>query len=53
MNVRGLVTAASIWNTGAIGIAIAYGVEDVAVALAVANFLVLILLTPLDAKRGS
>jgi putative Mg2+ transporter-C (MgtC) family protein len=53
MNVRGLVTAASIWNTGAIGIAIGYGVEDVAVALAAANFLVLVLLTPLEARGGS
>jgi putative Mg2+ transporter-C (MgtC) family protein len=53
MSVRGLVTAASIWNTGAIGIAIAYGIEDVAVVLAVANFLVLIVLTPYDTRRGS
>ncbi len=50
MTVRGTVTAATIWNAGAIGIAVAYGSEEVAIVLAVMNFLLLILLTPLVDK---
>ena len=45
-NVRGVVTAASIWNTGAIGIAVATDCEEIAVVLALMNFLALFLLTP-------
>lgn len=44
--VRGLVTAASIWNTGAIGVGMAYGREDIALALGLINFLALLVLTP-------
>ncbi len=50
MNVRGTVTAATIWNAGAIGIAVAYGSEEIAIVLAVMNFLILIVLTPLEHK---
>jgi putative Mg2+ transporter-C (MgtC) family protein len=46
VSVRGLATAASIWNTGAIGVGMAYGREDIAVALGFINFLALLLLTP-------
>lgn len=46
-NVTGIVTAASIWNTGAIGIAVASGREEVAIVLSVVNFLTLLLLTPI------
>ncbi|HEX5042112.1 MAG TPA: MgtC/SapB family protein [Candidatus Polarisedimenticolaceae bacterium] len=53
MNVRGLVTAASIWNTGAIGIAVGYGVEAVAVILALANVLALVLLGRFGDPGGS
>jgi putative Mg2+ transporter-C (MgtC) family protein len=50
MNVRGTVTAATIWNAGAIGIAIAYAMEEIALVLAVMNVLLLLLLTPLAHK---
>jgi putative Mg2+ transporter-C (MgtC) family protein len=46
-SVRGLVTAASIWNTGAIGIAMAWEHEEIAIALSLINFLALLVLTPL------
>lgn len=47
-SVRGLVTAASIWNAGAIGIALAYGRLEIGLVLSAMNFLILVLLTPLD-----
>jgi putative Mg2+ transporter-C (MgtC) family protein len=46
-HVRGLVTAASIWNTGAIGVSVAYGRLEIALVLAAANFITLLALTPL------
>ena len=46
-SVRGLVTAASIWNVGAIGVAVAYGRLEIAVVLSALNLAVLLLLTPL------
>ena len=48
--VHGTATAASIWNTGAIGAAAAYGRYEIAVVLSLMNFLTLYLLKPL--KRG-
>jgi putative Mg2+ transporter-C (MgtC) family protein len=36
--VRGTATAASIWNTGAIGIAVAWGRLEIALMLGLANF---------------
>ena len=42
--VRGVVTAASIWNTGAIGAAVAFGRIEIALVLSASNFLVLLLL---------
>lgn len=42
-NVRGLVTAASIWNAGAIGAAVALGRAHIALVLSVINFLSLLL----------
>ncbi|HEY9216446.1 MAG TPA: MgtC/SapB family protein [Phenylobacterium sp.] len=50
--VRGLVTAASIWNTGAIGVAVAFGRVEMAVVLSLVNTLALILLTPLVEQAG-
>jgi putative Mg2+ transporter-C (MgtC) family protein len=50
-HVRGLVTAASIWNTGAIGIAIAFQRSEIALVLSVVNVLALLLLTPLAERR--
>lgn len=46
-SVRGTATAASIWNTGATGAAVAYGYYEIAIALSAINFLTLRLLTPL------
>ncbi len=45
-NVRGLATAASIWCTGAIGAAVAFEREEIAVILSVVMFITLRLLTP-------
>lgn len=36
--VRGTATAASIWNTGAIGVAVAWGLLEIALILGVVNF---------------
>jgi putative Mg2+ transporter-C (MgtC) family protein len=44
-SVRGTATAASVWNTGAIGAAVAFHRYEIAVVLAVINFLTLRLLT--------
>lgn len=44
--VRGTATAASIWNTAAVGAAVAYGSYDIAIALSIANFAVLRWLAP-------
>ena len=41
LNVHGTATAASIWNTAAVGAAVAYGLLEIAVVLSAANFAVL------------
>lgn len=46
-HVRGLVTAATIWNTGAVGVSVAFGRSEIAFVLAAANLAVLVALTPL------
>lgn len=46
-SVHGTATAASIWNTGAIGAAVAFGRYEIALVLSVINFATLRLLTPL------
>ena len=43
---RGLATAASIWCTGAIGAAVAFQREEIALILSLITFTVLRLLTP-------
>ncbi len=43
----GTATAASIWNTGAIGIAVAYSRYEIALVLALTNFVILQFATPL------
>ncbi len=45
--VRGLATASSIWCTGAIGAAVAFGRVEIAVVLSLITFLTLRLLTPI------
>jgi putative Mg2+ transporter-C (MgtC) family protein len=44
--VRGTATAASIWNTGAIGFAVAFDHLEIAIVLGLVNFLTLRWLTP-------
>jgi len=49
-SVRGTATAASIWNMGAIGGAVAFGRNEVAVVLAVLNLITLKALVPLKKR---
>lgn len=49
-NVRGLATAASIWCTGAIGAAVAFGREEIGIILSLITFTTLRLLTPVVDK---
>lgn len=57
-SVKGTATAASLWVTGAIGLAVGLGAIDVAVMLTVMTFLTLYLLAPFkkmvdpDGERG-
>ncbi|MCW3798360.1 MgtC/SapB family protein [Sphingomonas sp. BN140010] len=46
-SVKGTATAASLWVTGAIGVAVGLGAVDVAVMLTIATFFTLYLLAPL------
>jgi putative Mg2+ transporter-C (MgtC) family protein len=50
LSVRGTATAASIWNTGAIGASVATGKYEVAIVLAVLNLVTLLALMPLKKK---
>ena len=52
MSVEGTTTAASIWNTAAIGAAVAWNLYEVAVALAGINLAILLLLTPAKEKAA-
>jgi putative Mg2+ transporter-C (MgtC) family protein len=46
-SVRGTATAASLWATGAVGVAVGLGVYDIALLLSVVTFITLKVLTPL------
>ena len=46
-SVKGTATAASLWMTGAIGIAVAFHRYEVAIVLALLNYLTLRFITPL------
>lgn len=48
--VHGTATAASLWATAAIGVAVALGAHDVAIALAATTFATLKLTTPFKAE---
>jgi putative Mg2+ transporter-C (MgtC) family protein len=50
MNVHGTATAASIWNTGAIGAATAMGRYEIAIVLAVLNLFTMYGLAPLKKR---
>jgi len=45
--VRGTATAATVWTTGAVGAAVAFGRYEIALLTVIINFLVLRLLTPI------
>ena len=45
--VRGTATAATVWTTGAVGAAVAFGRYEIAIGTALINFLLLRWLTPL------
>lgn len=49
LSVHGTATAASLWATGAVGVAAALGAYDVAIVISLFTFLTLWLLTPLKA----
>jgi putative Mg2+ transporter-C (MgtC) family protein len=49
-SVRGTATAASLWATGAVGVAVGIGVYDIAVLLSAMTFVTLKLLTPLKVE---
>ena len=51
--VKGTATAASIWNTGAIGIAVAYSRLEIAIILSLLNFLTLRLVGEVKEKVKS
>lgn len=50
--VSGTATAASLWNTGAIGVATAYGRYEIALLLAALNLVTLLVLSPLKDEIG-
>ena len=47
-NVRGTATAVSVWTTGAVGIAVAYGRFEIGIIVSMINFLALRILTPIE-----
>jgi putative Mg2+ transporter-C (MgtC) family protein len=53
-SVHGTATAASLWNTGVIGVSVSYGNYGLALLLCVINYLSLLFLTPIEEriKRG-
>ena len=49
--VKGTATAASLWNTAAIGISVAYGRYEIAIILSVVSFLILQFSEPFKMKN--
>lgn len=49
-NVMGTATAASIWNTGAIGVSVAFRLFEIALLLCLVNFLILQFAEPLKKR---
>lgn len=52
-NVMGTATAASIWNTGAIGVSVAFRLYEISILLSLLNFLILQFAEPLKQKDTS
>ncbi len=53
LDVHGTATAASIWNTAAVGAAVAYGLYEIGVLLSLVNFAVLRFLKPVKQQVGN
>ena len=52
-NVTGTATAASMWNTGAIGVSVAFNRYEIAIVLSLINFLILQFASPIKRRvRG-
>jgi putative Mg2+ transporter-C (MgtC) family protein len=49
----GTATAASIWNTGAIGISVAYNRYEIALVLSLTNFIILQFASPLKKQHNT
>ena len=49
---KGTATAASLWNTGAIGISVAYGRYEIAIILSIVGFLILQFSDPFKVKHN-
>lgn len=52
-HVEGTATAASVWATGAVGMAVAYSRLDIALSVSLIVFLTLRLLTPIEKRVGA
>jgi len=50
-SVKGTATAASLWNTGAIGISVAYSRYEIAIILSVVSFLILQFSSPFKTEK--
>jgi putative Mg2+ transporter-C (MgtC) family protein len=50
--VRGTATAASLWNTGLIGMAVAFGRYEIAILMSIINFLTLRYVKQLTTNDG-
>ena len=50
-NIMGTATAASIWNTGAIGVSTAFRMYEIALVLSLVNFLILRFAEPIKRKQ--
>ncbi|MDX1591491.1 MAG: MgtC/SapB family protein [Balneolaceae bacterium] len=50
-NIMGTATAASIWNTGAIGVSVAFRMYEIAIVLSLVNFLILRFAEPIKKKK--
>ena len=49
-NIMGTATASSLWNTGAIGVSVAFRLYEIAILLSLVNFLILQFAEPLKKK---
>lgn len=52
-NIMGTATATSIWNTGAIGVSVAFRLFEIALLLSLVNFLILQFAEPLKKRNKS